>query len=104
MNRLLLTGAVTVLAAGFATPASAADPKMCSNVPGGDMVYATNTSCKEAHKVVRLWLKGVQSDDRANRTVGKWTCRSKMDAVEGQIMTCRKNKRQKVTWFVNMPT
>lgn len=98
--------AAVVAAAGIgvmsALPAGASQ-RMCANAPGGDVVSATNTSCREAHKVMRLWLAGVRRDGQYNRKVGKWRCRNQPSSVEGDTMVCRKGKRQRVTWYVNIP-
>lgn len=76
---------------------------MCANVPGGDVVSATATTCREAHKVIRLWVVGVRRDGRANRQIFRWRCRISVNPVEGEVMTCRKGTRQRIRWYVNMP-
>jgi hypothetical protein len=77
---------------------------LCAHAPGGDVVSAHHTSCKEAHKLMRLWVAGVRRDGRYTRNVAKWSCRHRIDRYEGDVMTCKKGTRQSVGWYVNLPS
>ncbi|MBJ7330660.1 MAG: hypothetical protein JHC95_12245 [Solirubrobacteraceae bacterium] len=93
---------LTLVAAGNVSSASGA-ARSCANVPGADVIQATNTTCREAHKVIRLWLAGYERDGKVNRRVSKWSCRVSVNSVEGEVATCRKGRGQRIGWYVNIP-
>src|SRR5688572_20835193 len=103
MSRSFLAAAVAATTILLLPAPASASARMCSNTPGGDVVSATNTTCREAHKLIRLWLAGFRRDGRTDRNVAKWTCRNRPNAYEGDVMHCSKGARQRVRWYVNIP-
>lgn len=101
LTLLVVTGAFA--ATLHSAPEALAKTRMCANAPGGDVVSARNTTCAEAHKLMRLWVAGVRRDDRYDRTVAKWSCRNRPNEIEGDVMRCRKGRNQTVRWYVNLP-
>lgn len=99
--RLVLATLCTSLALmSAATPAQAR--RQCANVPGGDVISASNLTCRSAHKLVRGWLAGVRRDGRYDRTVFGFRCRNRPSSSEGDTMFCTKGS-SRATWYVNVP-
>ncbi len=98
---IVLAVAVTGVVGTAAAPAQAAT-RSCSNTYGGDVVSATNVSCRQAHKLTNGWARNVKRDGRYDRAQFGFTCRNKPSSVEGATIFCRKGS-QRVRWYVNLP-
>ncbi len=100
--RVVLATAATSILMGAAASSAPAATRMCSNTYGGDVVSATNVSCRQAHKLIDGWARNAKRDGRYNRTQFGFTCRDRPSSVEGDTMYCRKGS-QRVRWYVNLP-
>lgn len=100
-------GIIAVLAAAAVTalappaPASAS-VRGCANVYGGDVIQATNLSCKKARRVVKTWARAYKRDGDYNRTVLGFRCRITPDEYEGEIGRCTRGSRA-VRFYPNVP-
>ena len=101
MRHAIAIGCSFLAVMAFAAPAEARS-RSCSNAPGADVIGTTGVTCRAAHRVVRVWLRGVRLDDRYNQTVLGFRCRNRPSRYEGDTMVCVKGPRR-IVWYVNMP-
>src|SRR4051794_15102797 len=86
----------------FGAPAAAASVRGCANVSGGDVLQATNLSCKKVRRIVKAWALAYQRDGDYNCRVLGFNCRITPDRYEGEIGRCRRGSRV-VRFYPNVP-
>ena len=86
----------------FVASAAEGRARPCANTYGGDVISATNTTCREAHYVVSTWAVRYRRDGRVNRRVDGFSCRGRNDRYEGLTITCRR-RAALITFYANVP-
>lgn len=102
LHKLALVTAATSILVGTAAGSAPAATRTCSDTYGGDVVSATDLSCRQAQRLINGWARNVKRDHRYNRTQFGFTCRNRPSAAEGATMFYRKGS-QRVRWYVNLP-
>jgi hypothetical protein len=79
-----------------------AQPRLCANTYGGDVISATNVPCRTARHIVRSWAVGYRNDGRVSRRVEGFRCRGRNDSVEGLTIRCRRGSAR-IRFYANVP-
>lgn len=102
MRRFLTCLALTSAVAVAGPPTGQAATRGCSNTYGGDVISATNVTCRRAKRVVRTWARRYKRDGRVNRTVLHFRCRDRSNSVEGLVVKCRRGVKR-IQFYANVP-
>lgn len=102
MGRSAVMGGLTIVLALalMSAPAGAATQRTCKGVGGAgggatSSIRATNTSCKQARKVARAWLRAGCRTDGTPCSVERFTCRSHQPRSSGAVLTpCRRQRKR----------
>jgi hypothetical protein len=97
-----LSPAIPVALVLFGGHPAKAQPRLCANTYGGDVISATNVTCRTARHIVRSWAVGYRNDGRENRAVEGFRCRGRNDSVEGLTIRCRRG-RALIRFYANVP-
>ena len=76
--------------------------RLCPNTYGGDVISAKRVRCKRARRVVRAWARGYKRDGMLNQRVLGFSCRPRVEPVEGLTIYCRRGKKR-IRFYANVP-